>query len=205
MSNFELIIGLIAGALIIASQFVFIIKIWKGKVTPSLFSWLGWAVLIGQSFFAQYAESGWEWALVGIGISALGCLLISLTALIKRNFSLRKVDWIYLLLGIACVFIQLIFKSAFITTVFAMIADFILGIPTFIKTYENPKSESKAPWLLSLTSWTLTMTIAYDRGIEIWIFPLYLLLFCAIMLMLIFRKPKRKTNSSVDLTYLKSD
>jgi hypothetical protein len=190
MDKIESYISLLAGVLIVVSQFVFIAKVWNGKTTPSLFSWIGWAILIGQSFLAQYFETGWEWALVGIGISSLGCILISIIAIIRNNYSLKKTDWVFLVLGLSCVLVQILFKSAFITTVFAMIADFILGIPTFIKTYRDPSSESKSPWLVSVISWALTMTIAYDRGVEIWIFPLYLLLFCLVMVMLTLRKTR---------------
>ncbi len=185
---FEQIIGVIAGGLIVIAQITYLTNTIRKKVSPSILSWLGWAMLMGGSFFSQVLSKGWEWSQTGLILSTIGCLIISTFAIALKTFSLKPGDWIFLFLGIACIYIYLISKDPWYTTIYAITADLILAIPTFLKTYKNPKSEKSRAWTLGLSSWTITLFICLNHDPLYALFPVYLFLFNLTMVVLTCRR-----------------
>lgn len=186
----EEILALLAGILLVISQLLYIINTFKGKVQPSILSWIGWAILTGTSFVSQYMISGWQWNFTGLLLSTIGCVVVSTVALSTNNFSIHKKDWQFVLLGLICMAIYLISKNAWATTVFAILADFLLGIPTILKAYKDPLSEKSPAWILGLASWSFSLIICVKHDVLYSLFPVYLLLFNVIMVYLTMIKSK---------------
>src|ERR1700740_3555828 len=126
----EKLLGLLAGSLIVMAQLIYLNNTFKRKVTPSILSWLGWALLMGTSLVSQVLSKGWQWSLTSLLLSTVGSILIAITALCLRNFSLTRKDWKFLVLGFLCIGIYFWSNNPWSTTIFAIFADFILGIPT---------------------------------------------------------------------------
>ncbi len=143
---------------------------------------------MGTSAIAQIATEGFEWSLTGLVLSAFGCFVIGSSALFVKHFSLEKYDWYYLALGLICAGIYISSGDPWITTLFAVIADLIMGIPMLIKAVRSPETERSPAWLIGLFSWTLTLTILPGHGWLYAVFPLYLFAFNASMVALTIRK-----------------
>ncbi|MFT4602782.1 MAG: hypothetical protein ACI857_002969, partial [Arenicella sp.] len=88
---------------------------------------------MGTGVISQIIQEGWDWSHSGVLLSAIGCAAIAVTAVIAKNYTLEKKDWVFLLIGILCLLIYMISKDALITTIFAIVADFVIGIPTLKK------------------------------------------------------------------------
>lgn len=177
MQNYEYIINLVAGSFLVLAQSIYIILVVRRKITPSLFTWLGWSVLVGVSLVSQWAELGWNWVLVGHLFSALGCSGIFIAAMATRNFQLLREDYIYLVLGAACIALYVVFTDPWITTIFAVTADLILGLPTIFKAIKNPKTEKSLGWNIAMVCWALTLYTCLDKNLIYILFPLYCFLF----------------------------
>ncbi|MBK9424070.1 MAG: hypothetical protein IPN54_08070 [Bacteroidetes bacterium] len=189
------IITLIAGILIGIAQLTYIIDVFRRKVTPSVLSWSGWALLMGAGFVSLFMEKGWQSSLTGLLISVVGCATIALTGLILKNYSLIKSDWKFLIAGSVCMVFYLVTENATATTLFAITADFILAIPTFKKAWNNPESEKTNSWIFGFTSWSLTLLISLNHDWLHVAWTLYLFAFNATMLWLsFFRKPKYRVS-----------
>ena len=187
----EIAVGLIAAVLIFSAQLTYLKGILKILIKPSVLSWLGWAILMGTSLFSQIIAEGWEWSHTGILISTIGCASIGITALITKNFLINKIDWFFLILGLACIVLYVISKDPWSTTLFAIAADLIIGIPTILKTIKEPNLERSPAWLLGLITWSLTLSISFHNGILFALFPIYLFLHSVLMVSLLyFRKSK---------------
>ena len=176
MTN-EKSLGVLAGVVIGSAQLIYIFNTLKKKVTPSVLSWFGWACLMGTSLVAQVVGKGWQWSMASILCSTIGCLTISVVALLSRNYAFRKSDLGFLIAGLACVGIYLCFDNPWITTVFAIIADALLGIPTIRKAYLDPASERSVAWVLGVISSTLALIICIGHDWIYVLFPAYLFLF----------------------------
>jgi hypothetical protein len=186
--SIELILSLLAGILIVLAQLIYISQVVKKQVTPSVMSWIGWAIFIGTSFIAQLIELGWNWSLIGLLLSTIGCATISVYSLLSKNFTLKNRDWIYLFAGLACIYLYVTFSDPLLTTLFAIAADFVLGIPTILKAIQHPKTEKSRAWGIAVASWTFTLIICLNHDLIYALFPIYLFCFNGMMVLLTSRR-----------------
>ncbi|HXO75069.1 MAG TPA: hypothetical protein VN824_07550, partial [Puia sp.] len=81
VSNIERGVGVVAGMVIFSAQVIYLVNTLKGKIRPSVLSWLGWALLMGTSLVSQIVGKGWQWSLTSILCSTIGSLAITSAAL----------------------------------------------------------------------------------------------------------------------------
>ncbi|MBM77414.1 MAG: hypothetical protein CL846_02930 [Crocinitomicaceae bacterium] len=184
-------VALIASLLILIGQLTYLLDVWKKKIKPSILSWYGWALLMMTLLLAQLISIGWDWSLMSIITCTMGCIGIGTVALIKKNFSIYSNDWWFISLGIVCIILYLISNNPWLTTIYAALADLVIGLPTIIKAYKDPLNEKSNAWLISLFSWSLTLIISFNHEFIYAIFPIYVWLYCIIIFYLIYL---RRTN-----------
>ena len=183
-------IALIASVLILFGQFTYFIDVWKKKVKPSILSWYGWALLMLTLLFAQLLNIGWDWSLLSVMTCTIGCIAIGSASLIKKNYSLDSKDWRFISLGILCIVLYIISNNPWLTTIYAALADLVIGLPTIIKAYKDPINEKSNAWLISLFSWSLTLCISFNHAFIYAIFPIYVWLYCITIVYLIYFRKK---------------
>jgi hypothetical protein len=172
----EKYIGVLAGAVIGSAQVIYIINTLKKKIRPSVLSWLGWGCLMGTSIVSQVIGKGWEWNLMSITCSSIGCFTIAAIAFFSANYSFKKKDLLFVLVGVVCVGIYLLSSDPWITTIFAIIADAVLGIPTIRKAYREPATERTVSWIFGTLSASLALVICIHHDVIYVLFPAYLFL-----------------------------
>ena len=175
--EYQFAINLIAGVFLALAQSIYLIQVLKKQITPSLLTWFGWSILVTVALVSQIIEYGWDWTLTGHLFAAFGCTFIFLSAFFTKNFVMRKEDWRFLYLGLACVALYIIFSDPWITTIFAILADLVLGIPTLIKGIKSPKTEKSIGWNIALACWVLTLFTCVNNNVIFFIFPIYCLAF----------------------------
>ena len=173
----EKIIGVLAGMAIGSAQVIYLVNGLQKKVTPSVLSWFGWAFLMGTSLVSQVIAKGWQWSMTGILCSTAGCIAIAAVAFFSGNYSFKRRDWWFLLAGLGCVGVYLGSANPWVTTIFAIVADALLGIPTIVKAYRDPASERSAAWALGTVSSTLALVICVGHDVIYVLFPAYLWVF----------------------------
>jgi hypothetical protein len=80
--------------------------------------------------------------------------------------------------------IYVLSDNPWVTTVFAIIADGLLGIPTIVKAYREPALERSVAWLLGVVSSTLALVICINHDLIYMLFPAYLWFFNGMMAVL---------------------
>ena len=168
------LISYLAGVIIWLAQVMLIRDVWRQRIHISILSWVGWGLLMGTGVLAQIAESGWEWNLMGLLLSAIGCFCIAGAAIAKWHFRLERADRSFLILGLMCMAVYVASKDPWITTVFAILADFIVGVPTLIAAYRDPSSQKTWAWTVGGISWSLTLLICIGHEWLYALFPIYL-------------------------------
>jgi hypothetical protein len=186
--NIERILGLLAALVISTGQVIYVINCLRKKITPSVLSWFGWACLMGTSLVSQIVHEGWQWSMTGIASSTVGCLVIAVVAWRSGNFSFRRIDLAFLIAGLGCVGVYVVSDDPWVTTVFAIIADALLGIPTILKAYREPALERSPAWLLGVVSSTLALVICIHHHLIYMLFPAYLWLFNGLVALLVWRR-----------------
>jgi len=175
--EYQFAINIVAGVFLAIAQSIYLIQVLKKQITPSILTWLGWSILVSVALVSQIIEYGWDWTLTGHLFAAFGCTFIFLSAFLTKNFVMHSQDWKFLYLGLVCVALYIIFSDPWLTTVFAILADLVLGIPTLIKGIKSPKTEKTIGWNIALVCWTLTLITCLDNNIIFFLFPLYCFLF----------------------------
>jgi len=139
----------------------------KGRVKPNRVSWLMWAVapIIG---FAAEVSSGAGLAAVPVFMSGFCPLLI-----FAASFAVKGAHWKLFKLDYACGTLSalaIVFWAATrgpdIAIVFAILSDALASVPTLIKGWQYPETESLWPYLagafggftgfLTITAWTFS-------------------------------------------------
>jgi hypothetical protein len=182
--DIERILGVLGALVISTGQVIYVANCLRRKITPSVLSWFGWACLMGTSLFSQIVHKGWQWSMTGIASSTVGCMVIAVAAWLSGNFSFRRVDLAFLAAGLGCVGIYLVSGDPWVTTVFAIIADALLGIPTIVKAWREPALERSVAWLLGVGAAALALLICFRHDLIYFLFPMYLFLFNGVMAVL---------------------
>lgn len=193
----ELSLSVIAGLLLVAASVAYIVAIVnknpKKRTEPRPLSWIGWTLMMGISLVSQIIKEGFEWNQITILTSIIFCIVIAITAFIVKSYTIKPMDWWCLILGMICIGIYLSTKNALITTVFGIIADFIVAIPTLHNAYIKPESEKSSAWLYGVLSWAITLITCIGYQWLYALFPLYLFIMNSVFMYLTNRKLVRSS------------
>jgi len=177
----EKILGVLAALIISSAQVIYVVNTIRRRVRPSVLSWVGWSFLMGTSVVSQVLAKGWQWSMTSVLSSAVGCLTIGLVALLSGNYSLERGDWKFLGLGVLCVCIYVLSGNAWMTTIFAISADALLGVPTILKAVRYPALERSLAWVLGVVSSALALMVCFGHSWIYVLFPAYLFCFNGLM------------------------
>lgn len=171
----QAILGFSALILNFVGYFPYIRDIFHGKVKPHPYTWAIWTILTFIVASNQVENGG--------GYSNL--FLISTTILVGFVFILSlhfgmggasKIDRACLALAAILFLYWLIYKDTRLSTVYAVIIDAIGAIPTLIKTYQHPKTETYTVWILASIAGLFTALSIPRLDLILFIYPLYVFL-----------------------------
>jgi hypothetical protein len=174
----KIVFGVISSVFIFVGLIPYIRDIKLKKVQPHILSWAGWGGITGVGFVAMLSE-GFTGGAILVGANFFACFGIAIYAKIKGVgvWNTSKYDYAFFMLGLVGVVLWQVFNSPDIAIGFAILADFCFGIPTIIKIYKHPKSETVLPWLMtSIAGLAGLVAISYVSFTEI-AYPVYLAIY----------------------------
>jgi hypothetical protein len=177
----------IVGAIIAtAGSISYLIDTLKGKVKPNRVSFLLWSLAPLIAFFAEIKQ--------GVGIQALMTFIVGflpLTIFIssfvnkKAVWNLTGFDLICGALSIVGLVLWFITKSGNIAIIFSILADALAAIPTVVKSFNYPETESAWPYFASTISAILTLLTVTVWNLANIAFPLYIVLITLVIFSLV--------------------
>lgn len=186
--------GILAATFILIGGIPYINDIFKRRVKPHILSWLGWSFITAIGAFAMFAE-GSTWTVALIFANTVMCLIIAFSAMTTKTgiWSTGVQDYIFFGAGLLGIALWQILDMPILALVFAILADLAFGIPTIIKTYKDPTTETPFPWAMSVVAGIFGILaiqhfVFYDAA-----YPVYLFIFDIIVFLLILKIFKRKT------------
>jgi hypothetical protein len=156
-------------ALNLIGQFFYMKSVIKGHAKPNLVSWGLWmfAPFIGF-FFALKAGAGLS--ALPIFMAGFGPLAVVTTALLTKN-GIWKISLFDILCGLfsaIALVLYVLTHNLGISILFAILSDFLAFIPTFIKSWKHPESESSSGY-----SWCIASNIIGLLTLKQWHFATY--------------------------------
>ncbi len=124
---------------------------WRGQAKPNLVSWLVW-VLAPVSAGLVSISLGSGVASIPIFMAAFTPLCVVLLGLYKKSahWQASTLDYVCLALSLISLLSFIILKTGTLATTFAILADLIAFVPTYIKSWRAPESENLGPYLSGL-------------------------------------------------------
>jgi hypothetical protein len=175
MLQYLVILGLVAQ---FSGDFAYIRGTLTGRLKPNRISWLMWAVAPLIAFVAALAD-GVRWAALPVFGAGFGPLFVFIVSFKnpKSFWKLGYFDYLCGIFSLLALILWAITKEPAVAIFFAIISDLFAAIPTLIKSWKYPKTESGWIFLTGIFS-TLTILAA----VKSWFFSQYAfaLYICAI-------------------------
>lgn len=173
----------------LVGSFPYIRDTLRGDTKPNRVTWLMWSIapLIGTA--AAYSN-GIRLATLPVFMSGIIPLFIFGISFINKDayWKLGKFDYTCGFFSLVALILLIFAKEPSLTILFALISDGFAVIPTLIKSWKYPKTETMSAYIASILS-SLTSFFA----ISVWtfsayVFPLYLVISNAFIIMAMYRK-----------------
>ncbi len=181
----------ILGALAQLTGITFYIrKVLQGETKPNKVSWLMWSIapLIAT---AAGLSAGVTWAVLPVFMSGFGPLLVFIFSLAspKSYWKLELFDYLCGFFSCLALILWAITKEPLVAIFFAVTSDAFAAVPTLVKGWQHPESESIGPFLGGLFS-AITSLFAIKYWVApAYVFPFYLITInCSLIFAIAFKK-----------------
>ena len=166
------------GAIVFLAGVISYIKAtFKGSTRPNKASWLLWSVASLIATLAALAD-GVRWSVLPVFMSGFGPLLIFLASFVSKKsyWKLERFDFLCGLCSVLALVLWGITKEPVIAIIFAIASDAFAAVPTLVKSWKYPETETvdvyAAGLFCSLTSFTAAKMWSFAEVA----FPVYLVI-----------------------------
>lgn len=186
--------GILSSAFILIGGFPYLKDIHQKNAHPHILSWIGWSFITALGAFAMLAD-GSTWAVAILFANTLLCLIVASYSIIRKVgvWSTSKLDIVFFGLGIVGLILWKTLDLPVLALICAIAADFAFGLPTIIKAYKDPKSETPFVWVTATISGLLSLLAIQSFAFHEVAYPLYLFMYDTTVLLIILKIIKNKT------------
>lgn len=165
----------------------------RGRTKPNRVTWLLWGLFPLITFAAQRAQGVEEQSWVVFASAVLPLLIVAASFLNKKSYwRTQKRDYYLMLAALLGIVLWIVTSDANIAILFAIIADFLAGVPTFIKAYRQPRTESWAAYALNAIGNGIAVLAIHDLTFQNAAFITYLFGANLLLTVLARQHPRKK-------------
>lgn len=186
-----------AALLNLTGAIIYLIATLKGKAKPNRVTWFLWSFAPLIAFAAQIQQ--------GVGIASLltfsagfGPLLVFIGSFFSKHsaWKITRFDIVCGTLSLVGLFCWYISQQGNIAITFAILADFLAYLPTMVKSYKAPETESIHAYFFGMIAGVITLLTLKTMTFAYIAFPLYLALANGICVAVLHFKPRKYFNKS---------
>ncbi len=164
----------------------------KGKVKPNRVSFLLWSLAPLIAFVAELQQ--------GVGLQSLMTFMVGflpltifIASFVNKNaeWKLTRFDLICGVLSVTGLLLWYITSSGNVAIIFSILADALAALPTIVKAFNFPETESYWPYFCSAISAIITLLTIQVWNLANAGFPLYILVVSLLITTLVRFKPGR--------------
>lgn len=167
---------------------LYIKEIFHGTTKPNQVTWLMWSVapLIGS--IAAFSN-GVTWAVIPVFMAGFSPFLVFLASFLSKQsyWKLNSFDYLCGLFSILALILWGVTGEPLLAILFAIISDAFAAIPTILKSWNHPESESSSTYIASLFGVLTTFLALNTFSLSELAFPIYLILLNLSILWAIYR------------------
>ena len=190
MITIKIFIGVVAGVVGIFCFVPYFRDIFLNKTKPHIYTWLIWSLLQGTSVFIMlYGCAG-----IGVLPFVIGTILCGSIFILSFKYGTKNItliDTICLIGALIALVFYIFLHNPVLSIILVTLIDFIGFIPTFRKSYVEPKTETASTYLVSAISSILAIFALLNYSLITILYPITLILTdMACWFIIIFRKRK---------------
>ncbi len=164
-------------ALIWIATIIYLVGTIKGTVKPNRVSFFIWAIAPLIAFAAQISEGVGIQAFLSFSIGAGPLLVLAASFLHKGNaWKLTFFDYSCGIIAIVGLILWQITQDGVLAILLSLIADVFASIPTVVKAYKAPQTESPAAYFITGIGAIITFLTISNWNFATYAFPLYIVL-----------------------------
>ena len=180
---------LLSAMLGLSGAFAYVHDIRKGKSKPNLVTWGLWAISPLIATGAALSAHADLWATVRIFMSGAGPVIIFFTGLLTpySYWKLSSFDYACGFLSLVALGAWLVAGSPILAILLAAIADLLATLPTIIKAWKYPETETLYTYFIGLFTASIIIPAIPIWNIENSAFQVYLLIANVTLFIAVFR------------------
>ena len=167
----------------------YILNTVRGVTKPNRMTWLMWSIapLIGT---AAALASGVTWATLPVFMAGLMPLTVFIASFVNPHsyWKLEPFDYLCGILSALALILWYLTSNPAIAIVFAIAADFVAGVPTLVKCWKYPETETASGYTASWFNNLMSFFVITNWNFANIGFPLYLVLMNTALAFPIIRK-----------------
>lgn len=162
----------------------------RGDAKPNRVTWLVWMIAPMIATAAAISD-GVGWAVLPVFMAGFGPLLVLIASFLNPEsyWELKRTDYLFFILSILALVFWGITQVALVAIFFAILSEIFGAIPTVIKSWKYPKTESRVAYLTSLFSALTSFFAMKSFNFSELAFPLYLVLLNSILVFALYVMP----------------
>lgn len=159
----------------------------QGKTKPNRVTWFLWALAPLIAFAAMVGEGVSITAALMTFMVGFGPLLIFIASFVNKKsvFKLTKFDIVCGALSLLGLIGWMITRTGDVAIFFSIVADGLAALPTVVKAWRDPESESSLVFFNGAASAFITLLALTVWDFKHTGFPLYIFIMCIILFVLI--------------------
>ena len=168
----------------------YIIDTLKWKTKPNRVTWWIWALSPMIATVAMYFSNWLTWNILPVFIAWFVPLLVFIASFVnpKSFWELHTLDYICLILSLLALILWLITKNPSIAIIFSVLSDFFAALPSVIKMYKYPETESISFYFSCFLSALSAFLVIHTCSLNQCLFPAYLVVLNFVLILLYYRK-----------------
>lgn len=183
------IIGAAIGSL---GGFYYLYETAVGKAKPNRVTWLLWGLFPMIIFLAQRVQGveNLSWATFAAGFTPLLIVLASFVNK-KAYWKTEPKDYYLMAAATAGIILWALTKEPNLAIIFSLVADFFASLPTLIKSYKHPETESWFAYAISAIGFGISVLAIQRFTFETYAFISYIFVLNTLLAIFSFRKRSR--------------
>src|ERR1035437_8595899 len=173
------------------AAFVYILSMFKGQTKPNRVTWLMWSI---APFIATATavSNGVGLAVIPVFMSGFSPFLVFTASFFNKKayWKLSRFDYLCGALSGLALVIWSVTKDPNSAIIFAIVSDAVAAVPTLIKAWHNPETESAWPFIVGVFSPVTSFLVATSWGFSELAFPIYLIVINLILVFPLIHKKK---------------
>lgn len=191
------IVGAIIGSL---GGLYYLYETIVGRAQPNRVTWLLWGLFPLIIFVAQRVQGveGQSWVSFVSGLNPL--LIVAASILNKQAYwKTERRDYVLMAAAIVGIVLWALTDNPNLALLFALLADLLAAVPTLIKAYTHPSSESWLAYAISAVGFGISVLAIHSITFENTAFVVYVFLLNLALAVLAVRGRKREPATTGDL------